>query len=161
MKLILGAFLALALPMIKGYPDRYMDTDILEETTTLPKDVSEEINEKGDMEKCDDTMARNGLNFSSFWHGAAHGLHSLSLEEIRHFFEPDAPEENRIPVVNTNLSSGTTILFNAPLRGYDEDFKTMALKVMAYFMLNDKPYFYEQVNSIMLYKTLQYRIYRV
>merc|ERR1711971_1189015 len=34
---------------------------------------------------CSDVMARNGLNLSSFWHGAAHGLHSLHLEEIRHF----------------------------------------------------------------------------
>merc|ERR1712142_912246 len=98
------------------------------------------------MEKCVEIMARNGLNFSSFWHGAGHGIHSLSLEEIRYYFEADAPEENRIPVVNTNLSSENTILFNAPLRGYDEDFKTMALKVMAYFMLNDKPDFYQQVN---------------
>jgi len=94
-----------------------------------------------------------GLNFSSFWHGAAHGLHSLHLEEIRqiylkplfsewwvisklslsersdhwsqsfnswqnnlyiskqkcfilrHFFEPNASENNKIPVVNKNFSS--------------------------------------------------------
>merc|ERR1712032_741325 len=86
---------------------------------------------------CLDVMARNGLNFSSFWHGAAHGLHSLHLEEIRFFFEPDATENNKIPVVNKNLSSQQTILFDAPLAGYDEHFGTMAIKVMAYFMLND------------------------
>merc|ERR1711971_1317220 len=78
---------------------------------------------------CSDVMARNGLNFSSFWHGAAHGLHSLHLEEIRHFFEPDATENNKIPVVNKNLSSQQTILFDAPLAGYDEHFNTMAIKV--------------------------------
>ena len=154
MKLIIGAFLALAMAMVKGYPDKGMDTDILEETTRIPEETSEDNDGKGDMEKCDDTMARNGLNFSSFWHGAAHCLHSLSLEEIRYYLEPDTPEANRIPVVNTNLSAETTILFNAPLRGYDEDFKTMALKVMAYFMLNDKPYFYEQVNSIIFIQNI-------
>jgi len=89
------------------------------------------------------------LNYSSFWHGAAHGLNSLHLEEIRpfsfdefvspdiclrgsmwrredwnyiksratflictfsfdlfrYFFEPNATEHNKIPVVNKNLSS--------------------------------------------------------
>merc|ERR1712180_413337 len=40
----------------------------------------------GDVPTCLDVMAQNGLNFSSFWHGAAHGLHSLHLEEIRPFF---------------------------------------------------------------------------
>merc|ERR1712032_1204227 len=93
---------------------------------------------------CLDVMARNGLNFSSFWHGAAHGLHSLHLEEIRFFFEPDATENNKIPVVNKNLSSQQTILFDAPLAGYDEHFGTMAIKVMAYFMLNDQPDFFQR-----------------
>merc|ERR1712142_1301208 len=113
------------------------------------------------MEKCEETMARNGLNFSSFWHGAGHGIHSLSLEEIRHFFEPDAPEENRIPVVNTNLTAEKTILFNAPLRGYDEDCKTMALKVMAYFMLNDKPDFYQQGVNTLEKVTHQYHMHEI
>merc|ERR1711962_1573938 len=93
---------------------------------------------------CSDVMARNGLNFSSFWQGAAHGLHSLHLEEIRYFFEANATENNKIPVVNKNLSSEQPILFNAPLAGYDEQFNTMALKVMAYFMRNDRPDFFEQ-----------------
>ena len=30
------------------------------------------------------TKILSGLNFSSFWRGAAHGLHSLHLEEIRY-----------------------------------------------------------------------------
>merc|ERR1711962_136064 len=93
----------------------------------------------GDVPTCLDVMAQNGLNFSSFWHGAAHGLHSLHLEEIRYFFEPNATEHNKIPVVNKNLSSQQIILFDAPLAGYDEHFETMAVKVMAYFMLNDRP----------------------
>merc|ERR1719184_331283 len=52
---------------------------------------------------CLDVMARNGLNFSSFWHGAAHGLHSLHLEEIRYFFEPNATENNKI-LLSTKIS---------------------------------------------------------
>jgi hypothetical protein len=72
--------------------------NLTEKETADSKDI-------GALEKCNDVMANNGLNFSSFWHGAAHGMHSICLEEIRHFFEPEAAEQNRIPVVNANLSS--------------------------------------------------------
>jgi len=112
-------------------------------------DQTDDTDSHGFMGGCEDVMANNGLNFSSFWHGAAHGIHSIALEEIRHFFEPEAAEHNKIPVVNSNLSAEQTVLFNAPLRGYDEDFKTLALKVMAFFMLHDKPNFFQQgVNTL-------------
>merc|ERR1719430_2518877 len=110
---------------------------------------------------CSDVMARNGLNFSSFWHGAAHGLHSLHLEEIRYFFEPNATETNKIPVVNKNLSSQQTILFDAPLAGYDENFNTMAIKVMAFFMLNDRPDFFEQGLNTLEKLTHQYHMHEI
>ena len=141
MKILLGVIIGLASTLVLALPQV--------ETFAIPEDPSEETKEvqNGAMDRCNEVMAKNGLNFSSFWHGAAHGLHSLSLEEIRHYFEPDAPEENKIPVVNTNLSAEQTILFNAPLRGYDKDLQTMALKVMAYFMLHDKPDFFEQVRK--------------
>jgi len=110
---------------------------------------------------CSDVMARNGLNFSSFWQGAAHGLHSLHLEEIRYFFEANATENNKIPVVNKNLSSEQAILFNAPLAGYDEQFNTMALKVMAYFMRNDRPDFFEQGLNTLEKLTHQYHMHEI
>merc|ERR1712037_858504 len=110
---------------------------------------------------CSDVMARNGLNFSSFWHGAARGLHSLHLEEIRHFFEPNASENNKIPVVNKNFSSKKTILFDAPLAGYDEHFSTMALKVMSYFMLNDHPDFFQQGVNTLEKLTHQYHMHEI
>merc|ERR1712038_576403 len=110
---------------------------------------------------CSDVMARNGLNFSSFWQGAAHGLHSLHLEEIRYFFEANAREKNKIPVVNKNLSSEQAILFNAPLAGYDEQFNTMALKVMAYFMRNDRPDFFEQGLNTLEKLSHQYHMHEI
>merc|ERR1712156_653937 len=110
---------------------------------------------------CSDVMARNGLNFSSFWQGAAHGLHSLHLEEIRYFFEANATKNNKIPVVNKNLSSEQPILFNAPLAGYDEQFNTMALKVMAYFMRNDRPDFFEQGLNTLEKLTHQYHMHEI
>jgi len=126
----------------------------------LPANETQESG-KENVATCLDVMARNGLNFSSFWHGAAHGLHSLHLEEIRHFFEPDATENNKIPVVNKNLSSQQTILFDAPLAGYDEHFGTMALKVMAFFMLNDQLDFFEQGLNTLEKLTHQYHMHEI
>jgi len=115
----------------------------------------------GELTTCLEIMARNGLNFSSFWHGAAHGLHSIHLEEIRHFFEPLATENNKIPVVNKILSSQQTILFDAPLAGYDEHFYTMALKVMAFFMRNDAEDFFEQGLNTLEKLTHQYHMHEI
>ena len=108
MRALLGFVVWLATTMVMAFPDG--NTLSNEEPTEVPRNDSEEM---GAMEQCDEIMANNGLNFSSFWHGAAQ-----------------------------------TILFNSPLRGY---IKTMALKVMAFFMLNDKPDFYQQVLKISKY----------
>ena len=95
---------------------------------------------------CDEVFSNAGLNYSSFWKGAAHGIHSLSLEEIRYFFEPEAPEDNKIPTVNIDFRSEDVIHFNAPLWGYEERFESWALKIMDWFMMNNKPYLYETVS---------------
>merc|ERR1712236_98031 len=84
-----------------------------------------------------------GFNYSSFYQGAAHGIHSLSLEEIQHYFKSDAPENNKIPTVNIDFRSEEVIHFNAQLWGYENRFSTWALKIMDWFMLNDHPYQYE------------------
>jgi len=103
----------------------------------------------GNSNNCDQIMANNGFNYSTFSQGIAHGIHSLFLEEIREYFEPDAPVNNKIPVLNNNLSSEQTILSNAPLVGYSNALQTMSMKVMSYFMLNDNPAFYQHgVNTL-------------
>merc|ERR1712156_683422 len=110
---------------------------------------------------CSEIMAQNGLDFSSFWQGAAHGLYSLHLEEIRHFFEPNATEHNKIPVVNKNLSSQQAILFDAPLAGYDNHWGTMSLKVMSFFMLNDHPDFFHQGLNTLEKVAHQYHMHEI
>ena len=97
---------------------------------------------------CDEVFSEAGLNYSAFWKGAAHGIHSLSLEEIRYFFKAEAPEDNRIPTVNIDFRSEDVIHFNAPLWGYEERFESWALKIMDWFMINNQPYLYETVSSV-------------
>jgi len=56
-------------------------------------------------------------------------LHSLTLEDIRHYYKKDVTVDNGIPTVNYDLSPNVTrVLANAPLSGYDLRFKTMAMK---------------------------------
>lgn len=66
----------------------------------------------------------------------AHSIHSLTLEDIRYFFEEDATVENGIPTVNMDLTSEKRVLLNAPLAGYDDDFSTMTMKTFDLVMRN-------------------------
>merc|ERR1719175_344244 len=40
----------------------------------------------------------------------AHGVHSLTLADLRHYFNPKANETNNIPTINRNLSSFAPLL---------------------------------------------------
>jgi len=133
--------------------------DVVEDTNSQATD-SKDL-QPSNVATCDQIMTNNGLNFSSFWHGAAHGIHSIYLEEIREYFEPNTTIHNKIPVVNPDLSAEQTILFDSPLAGYDEDFRTMALKVMAYFMTHDKPDFATQGLNTLEKLTHQYHMHEI
>jgi len=110
---------------------------------------------------CEDIFALSGLNYTSFYHGAAHGIHSLSLEEIRYFFKSDAPENNKIPTVNIDFRSEEVIHFNAQLWGYENRFSTWALKIMDWFMLNDHPYQYETGTNPLEKLSHQYHMHEI
>jgi len=152
---------------VKSIPDA-RDSDspylIVEDISHNSSDTQEdrmEDEEEKSTATCDQIMANNGLNFTTFWKGVGHAIHSMVLEEIREYFEPDAPVNNKIPVVNKDMSAVDAILFDAPLAGYDEDFHTMALKVMAYFMINDKPTFYLHGVNTLEKITHQYHMHEI
>ena len=67
----------------------------------------------------------------------AHGLHDLSLADLRHYFNPNANETNNIPTVNRNLSSSEPILNDAPDIGRSDRFQTMGLQVAEEVVLNE------------------------
>jgi len=116
---------------------------------------------EADVVQCKDVFASAGLNYSSFFVGAAHGIHSLSLEEIRYFFKFDAPEDNKIPTVNIDFRSENVIHFSAPLWGYSDRFDTWALKIMDWFMLNDHPYLFETGVNVIEKLTHQYHMQEI
>jgi len=77
--------------------------------------TNEAMGDEEEKETCDEIFTNNGMNYTSFYEGAAHGIHSLSLEEIRHFFKADALKQNRIPAVNIDFRSENVTHFNAPI----------------------------------------------
>merc|ERR1712029_371546 len=128
---------------------------------SLPTTDDNELTDEDTTPSCADDFSSIGLNYSSFWKGAAHGVHSLSLEEIRYFFKADAPEQNKIPTVNIDFRSENIINFNAPLWGYEDRFGSWALKIMDWFMLNDKPYLYQNRANILEKITHQYHMQEI
>jgi len=131
-------------------------------TLSLPTTDEKNFSEvKNSSLTCEDVFANAGLNYSSFWHGAAHGIHSLSLEEIRYFFKADAKEDNKIPTVNIDFRSEKAIHFNAKLWGYEDRFDTWALKIMDWFMLNDHPYQYETGSNPLEKLSHQYHMHEI
>ena len=71
-------------------------------------------------QSCKDILKRHGVSEDNFALSATHGSHSLYLDDIRHFFDADAPEQTRIPVLNFNIGSQDTIWPNYSLVGFDQ-----------------------------------------
>merc|ERR1719341_647363 len=67
----------------------------------------------------------------------AHGVHSLTLADLRHYFNPKANETNNIPTINRNLSSSEPILNDAPDIGQSNRFQSMGLLVAEEVVLNE------------------------
>ena len=72
-------------------------------------------------------MEKHGLS-KRFPAAVAHGIHSITLEDIQHYFKPDATEDNRVPTLNYDVTSKEPLLRNAPLYGYDKSFDTVGMR---------------------------------
>ncbi|XP_063683215.1 uncharacterized protein LOC134817811 [Bolinopsis microptera] len=87
------------------------------------------------LDQCPRIMSEAGLS-PNFAPMVTHSIHSLTVEDIRYYFKPNATEENGIPTVNLDVRSAERVLPNAPLIGYDDAFKTKALKSFDLVMRN-------------------------
>ena len=53
-------------------------------------------------ESCQPIMKKHHLS-GRFPGAVAHGIHSITLEDIRHYFDPEATESNGVPTLNYDL----------------------------------------------------------
>jgi len=76
---------------------------------------------------CDREMGNMGIDIS-FASAIAHRAHSLTSEDVEHYFKSDKP--NHIPTVNPDLTvrNLTRVLLYAPEDGYDREFATIAMR---------------------------------
>lgn len=62
---------------------------------------------------CSSSMKKAGLS-DDFLSNAAHGIHSITLDDLKNYFYPKAEKENGIPTIDNDLTSDTPVLKNAP-----------------------------------------------
>ena len=72
-------------------------------------------------------MKKHGLS-ERFPAAVAHGIHSITLEDIQHYFKHDATEDNKKPTLNYDATSKQPLLRNAPLYGYDKSFDSIGMR---------------------------------
>jgi len=80
-------------------------------------------------EDCSATLKAAGLS-DKFPGIVAHGIHSITVEQLRQF-KPDVTEKNSIPTVNMDLLSDAPILFHAPNEpDVGKSFKTDGMRAL-------------------------------
>eukprot|EP00095_Tigriopus_kingsejongensis_P012489 maker-scaffold789_size96855-snap-gene-0.25 protein:Tk12489 transcript:maker-scaffold789_size96855-snap-gene-0.25-mRNA-1 annotation:"n-acylglucosamine 2-epimerase" len=63
--------------------------------------------------QCPKVMQTHNLS-RAFPGVVAHGLHSITLEDIQHYFNPETTEDNHVPTINLDLISDHAVLGYAP-----------------------------------------------
>merc|ERR1719369_2332093 len=85
-------------------------------------------------ESCPSILTKNGVNSSTFLRAAGHGIHSITVNDIRFYFDKNFPEVNNIPTVNPNFTSEIQVFPFAPL---GSDFLTPGMRVLDNILSND------------------------
>merc|ERR1711970_1196437 len=86
---------------------------------------------------CFNILQDNAKLSATYPERIAHGIHSLTLSDVRYYFNPLANKTNNIPTVNMNLTSRVPILNDAPDLKRSDRFNTLALQVAENVILNN------------------------
>merc|ERR1719290_733604 len=90
-----------------------------------------------DQDTCTAAAEQAGVDFDSFKYNVGHMIHSLTVEDVRFFFDENFPEDNDIPTVNTNLT-GPPVLAHTP--SFPSKFKfPLGSKLDRILLNNDDP----------------------
>jgi len=82
---------------------------------------------------CSATFASAGINTTTLKESVAHGIHSITVKDIRYFFEPDFPEANDVPTVNPNFDQNHTL----PYAPFGSQYLSPGMGVLDILMSND------------------------
>jgi len=87
-----------------------------------------------DQETCIAAAEQAGVDFDSFKYNVGHMIHSLTVEDVRFFFDEAFPVDNDIPTVNTNLT-GPPVLPHTP--SFPSKFKFPLGSILDRILLNN------------------------
>jgi len=92
-------------------------------------------------EKCWSLMDASGIDVFNFPFAVSHRIHSLSLQDLRQFIDPNAPKVNGIPTINVDQTSVFVILNNT--RDDPSPFTASGLRALDSVLSNVKNLRYE------------------
>ena len=84
---------------------------------------------------CEETLSDNCID-GDFPRSIAHGIHSLTLQDLRYYFDENAPTDNMIPSINFDLSSPDLLFDSAPFLQLNNSFKTPAMNSVDHILSN-------------------------
>ena len=81
-------------------------------------------------------MTKAGFNISVLKKAASHGIHSITVKDIRirYYFDTSFPKKNYIPTVNSKLDGKDLVLPSAP---FGSEFETPGMGIMDRVLSND------------------------
>jgi len=82
---------------------------------------------------CPPIFAANGINQTIMVEAVAHGIHSITVKDIRYYFDSSFPETNNIPTVNPDFTQNHT-LASAP---FGSQYETPGMGVLDLIMSHD------------------------
>ena len=89
------------------------------------------------LSNCNDKLSTAGVDLKNFPLDVAHGIHSMRIEHVKHFFDVQVPINNDIPTVNTNLK-GEKILKSIGNLTNDPKLKSLFMETIDFiFSRND------------------------
>ena len=91
------------------------------------------------MDSCEAAATAAGVNLTTYADSVSHSIHSITVEDIQFFFEPDFPIENTIPTVNVDFLEGEDPVIGSAPAGHSA-FRFPGLATFDFILSNnDKP----------------------
>jgi len=82
------------------------------------------------------TCEKKLSNNCDFPESIAHGIHSLTLQDLRYYFDEKAQKNNTIPSINWDLSSDDLLFDSAPILQLNNSFRTPAMNSVDHILSN-------------------------
>jgi len=100
------------------------------------------------LDQCEGIM-KTAKMFNNFSHAVGHGIHSMTLQDIRSFFEKDANSNNGIPTTNRDLCSEDQNIVTQNAPDIPQKFASIGLHTLDFSLQNmDDPNYMQMTNVL-------------